>query len=58
MLRMAALHVSVTAVDAPIATNGCERVRVRTFTATDDCGHIVTAARLVRWIVSNVGGLK
>ncbi|TMI67965.1 MAG: hypothetical protein E6H09_23490, partial [Bacteroidetes bacterium] len=46
---------SVSTFTSPTTTNGCERVRVRTFTATDDCGHIVTAARLVRWIVNNLG---
>jgi len=46
---------SVTAQDGPLQTNGCERVRVRTFTATDDCGHIRTAARLVRWIINQAG---
>ena len=48
-------NVSINAVDAPLQSNGCERVRVRTFTATDDCGHLVTAARLVRWIVNQAG---
>src|SRR6185436_19389167 len=47
---------TVTALTTnPTGSTSCERVRVRTFTATDDCGHVVTAARLVRWIVS-LGG--
>jgi hypothetical protein len=49
---------TVTAVTSATTTgnNPCERVRSRTFSATDDCGHIVTAIRLVRWIVSQEGG--
>ncbi len=51
---------TVTAQDGPTTTstsNACVRVRARTFTATDDCGHIVTAVRIVRWIVNNLGPL-
>ena len=48
--------VSVTALDGPITSDGCNRARVRTFSATDGCGNIATAARIVRWIISNIGG--
>ena len=47
--------VAVNAVDAPTTSDGCNRARARTFTATDGCGNIATAVRIVRWIVNNLG---
>ena len=48
-------NVSVNAIDAYCLLITANVSRIRTFTATDDCGHIVSAARLVRWIVNNAG---
>ena len=42
---------SVTALDGETTSSGCERARIRTFSATDACGNIATAARRVTWLV-------
>ncbi len=46
---------TVTAQDGPVTSDGCARAKIRTFTATDGCGHISTAAIKVIWIINNLG---
>jgi len=40
---------TVTFADGNIQTNGCLRIQIRTFTATDGCGNTSTASRTVTW---------
>ena len=41
--------VTITQSDGSIASNGCLRTQVRTFTATDVCGNTATVSRAVTW---------
>ena len=52
-LMNAALWLSLH-LDGPVTSDGCNRARTRTFSATDGCGNTATAARIVRWIVNLV----
>jgi histidinol-phosphate/aromatic aminotransferase/cobyric acid decarboxylase-like protein len=42
--------VTITSVDGAIVSDGCNRSRTRTFTATDGCLNTSTTSRTVRWI--------
>ena len=43
--------VTITSSDGSVVSDGCNRSRTRTFTATDGCGNTATVSRTVRWIV-------
>jgi hypothetical protein len=42
--------VTITQSDGAVVSNGCNRSRTRTFTATDECLNTSTTSRTVRWI--------
>src|SRR5678815_4457944 len=42
--------VTITSIDGPVISDGCNRSRTRTFTATDGCNNTVTTLRTVRWV--------
>ena len=42
--------VTITSSDGAVVSNGCNRSRTRTFTATDGCRNTSTTSRTVRWI--------
>src|SRR4029434_1792668 len=42
--------VTITSVDGAVVSDGCNRSRTRTFTATDGCLNSSTTSRTVRWI--------
>ncbi|HEY5968147.1 MAG TPA: choice-of-anchor Q domain-containing protein [Chitinophagaceae bacterium] len=42
--------VSITSSDGAVVSNGCNRSKTRTFTATDGCLNTATTSRTVRWI--------
>jgi acyl CoA:acetate/3-ketoacid CoA transferase len=42
--------VTITSVDGAVVSDGCNRSRTRTFTATDGCLNTSTTSRTVRWI--------
>ena len=42
--------VTITSTDGPVISDGCNRSRTRTFTATDGCNNTVTTSRTVRWV--------
>ncbi|HEX3165852.1 MAG TPA: MopE-related protein [Chitinophagaceae bacterium] len=42
--------VTITSSDGAVISNGCNRSRTRTFTATDGCLNTSTTSRTVRWI--------
>src|SRR4029078_8952768 len=41
--------VTITSSDGAVQSNGCDRWRIRTFTATDGCLNTATTSRTVRW---------
>jgi NADPH-dependent 7-cyano-7-deazaguanine reductase QueF-like protein len=41
--------VTVTSTDGPVVSDGCNRSKTRTFTATDVCGNTTSTSRTVRW---------
>jgi len=43
--------VTITQQDGSVVSDGCNRSRTRTFTATDGCGNTATISRTVRWIL-------
>src|SRR4029077_17829692 len=45
--------VTITSSDGAVQSNGCNRARTRTFTATDGCLNTSTTSRTVRWISDN-----
>ena len=42
--------VTITSTDGSVVSDGCNRSRTRTFTATDGCLNTSTTSRTVRWI--------
>ena len=44
---------TITSSDGAISSDGCNRSRTRTFTATDECNNTATISRTVRWISDN-----
>src|SRR5678810_1372756 len=42
--------VTISSTDGAVVSNGCNRSRTRTFTATDGCLNASTTSRTVRWI--------
>src|SRR4029450_7179186 len=42
--------VTITSSDGAVVSDGCNRSRTRTFTATDGCLNTSTTSRTVRWI--------
>ena len=42
--------VIVTSTDGPVVSDGCNRSKTRTFTASDGCNNTATTSRTVRWI--------
>jgi hypothetical protein len=45
--------VTITQSDGAVVSDGCNRSRTRTFTATDGCLNTSTTSRTVRWISDN-----
>jgi hypothetical protein len=47
---MFVVPVTITQSDGAVVSDGCNRSRTRTFTATDGCLNTSTTSRTVRWI--------
>jgi hypothetical protein len=45
---------TLTVEDGPVQSSGCSRTQTRTWTATDDCNHFMTAQRTLTWIEDNI----
>ncbi len=43
-------NVTITSTDGAVVSDGCNRSRTRTFTATDGCNNTASTSRTVRWI--------
>ena len=42
--------VTITQTDGAVISDGCNRTRIRTFTAKDGCNNTATVSRTVKWI--------